>query len=151
MGLTIRTPPAVVLGTLAHAGNSQEQQAEAAYQASVQHLDISGAFPPREACSLQRFDQSLVELAKVSIPIRRKILEACRICVTADQQVTTRERELVRAVAAVLECPTPIAVPRDGRRRCRAPLEPIGKQSPFVEPENRTSVRRPASPAASTW
>ncbi|MDD4785864.1 MAG: M48 family metallopeptidase [Pirellulales bacterium] len=103
---------AVVLGTLAHAGHSQEQQAEAAFQASMQYLDISGAFPPRQACSLQTFDQSLVELAKVSIPIRQKILEACRICVTADQQVTTRERELVRAVAAVLECPTPITIPR---------------------------------------
>ena len=102
---------AVVLGTLARAGHSQDQQAEAAFEASMQCLDLSGSLPPREACSLQTFDQSLVELSKVSIPIRQKILEACRICVTADQQVTTRERELVRAVAAVLECPTPIAVP----------------------------------------
>ncbi len=98
---------AVVLGTLAHAGNSQEQQAEAAYQASdAAPRHLRRAFL-RESLLPARFDQSLVELAKVSIPIRRKILEACRICVTADQQVTTRERELMRAVAAVLECPRP--------------------------------------------
>ncbi len=97
---------AVVLRTLARR-NSQEQQAEAAYQASdAAPRHLRRAFL-RESLLPARFDQSLVELAKVSIPIRRKILEACRICVTADQQVTTRERELMRAVAAVLECPRP--------------------------------------------
>lgn len=104
---------ATVFGALAHAGQSDGEKAAAAYRAAVQHVDCSEPFPPRSECSLRAFDDALVRLASASMKLKQKILDACQLCVIADQEVTSRERELLRAVAAALECPVPL-IPSQG-------------------------------------
>ncbi len=105
---------AIVFGTLAHAGQSDAEKAAVAYHAAMQHVDRSEPLPPRSECSLRAFDDALVQLASASMKLKQKILDACQLCVIADQEVTSRERELLRAVAAALECPVPLTPSQGG-------------------------------------
>ena len=108
-------PLSIVFGTLAHAGQSDDQKAAAAYRAAMQHVDRPEPFPPRSACSLKAFDESLGQLAAASMKLKQKILDACQLCIIADQQVTTRERELIRVIAAALQCPLPLVCPNEAQ------------------------------------
>ena len=107
-------PLSVVLGTLAHAGHDNAELAGTAYRAAMQHLDRPDPFPPRSQCSLRAFDDALGQLVSASMKLKQKILDACQVCIIADQKVTTRERELIRVIAAVLECPMPLVSPTGG-------------------------------------
>jgi Zn-dependent protease with chaperone function len=107
-------PLSVVLGTLAHAGHGDAELAGTAYRAAMQHLDRPAPFPPRSECSLKAFDSALGQLVSASMKLKQKILDACQVCIIADQKVTTRERELIRVIAAVLECPMPLVSPTGG-------------------------------------
>jgi len=62
--------------------------------------------PPADA-SLQALDDALNMLAQASPPVKRRIIDACAHCVAADGIVQLEEAELLRAVAAVLDCPLP--------------------------------------------
>ncbi len=76
---------------------------------------------PAEESSLEGFDKALRSFAAASPAVRRAVLAACVACVHHDAVATTRERELLRAVAAALDCPGPMthdepqAVPLAGR------------------------------------
>jgi len=39
--------------------------------------------------------------------LKRRLLRACGVCVSHDDQVTLREGELLRAIADALDCPMP--------------------------------------------
>lgn len=108
------SPLSLVLGTLAHVGHGNRELAGSAYRTAMQHLDRPDPFPSRNECSLRAFDEALGKLASASMKLKQKILDACQLCVMADRKVTTRERELLRAIAAVLECPMPLAAPTGG-------------------------------------
>ncbi len=114
-------PLSVVCGTLAHAGQNDTQKAAAAYLAGMQHLDLMDSFPARSECSLKAFDEALGQLDSASMKLKEKILDACQLCILADRQVTTRERELVRVIAAALQCPLPL-VPNEAQT---APASPV--------------------------
>jgi Zn-dependent protease with chaperone function len=115
-------PLSVVVGTLAHSGHGNAEEAASAYRAAMQHLDRPEAFPARADCSLRSFDEALGELVSASMKLKQQVLDACQICIMADQQITTRERELIRAIAAVLECPLPIVSPGGGGDEARPHL-----------------------------
>ncbi len=114
-------PLAVVCGTLAHAGQNDTQKAAAAYLAAMQHLDLAESLPRRSECSLKAFDEALGQLDSASMRLKERILDACQLCILADRQVTTRERELVRVIAAALQCPLPL-VPNEAQA---APASPV--------------------------
>lgn len=52
-------------------------------------------------------DRSLDKLATASGPIKQRTLLACAQVVSADGSISTEEAELLRAVAAALDCPMP--------------------------------------------
>jgi hypothetical protein len=64
--------------------------------------------PPREECSRAEFDRATQTLNQ-SVPAikRRRIVVACAACILANQQVTLREAELLRAICDTLNCPLP--------------------------------------------
>ena len=49
----------------------------------------------------------LVVLMAVTAAIKRRIVDACAACILANQQVTVREAELLRAICDTLDCPLP--------------------------------------------
>ena len=96
-----------VLSTLARVGHDSREKAEHAFRAGLAGADQTGSMAPKEECTLRKFDKGLDQLAQASPGIKRRIMQACTACIAADEIVTVRESELLRVVAAVLECPLP--------------------------------------------
>ena len=99
-----------LISVLAHAGSDQQQAAQRAYEGSLRQLYPKGDLPPlldRSACSLHLVDNLLNHLAQSAPALKKRLLEAAIACVAADGEVTIAEAELVRALAASLDCPLP--------------------------------------------
>jgi hypothetical protein len=100
----------LLLSALAHVGQENEAEARAAFAKGRQFLDAPGdqiQFAPRSEWDLARVDAALARLAKCPAGVQRNILLACGQTVAADNQVTEREAELLRAIADSLDCPMP--------------------------------------------
>jgi hypothetical protein len=103
-------PVATVLALLAWEGQSEPDQAARAFDSGVRAYiggDHTLRLPPREQCSLAGFDAALQVLDRSVPAIKRRIVIACSACILANQQVTVRETELLRAICDTLNCPLP--------------------------------------------
>jgi Zn-dependent protease with chaperone function len=79
--------------------------------------DHTHRLPPREECSLAEFDAALQTLNQSLPAIKRRIVVACTACILANQQVTVREAELLRAICDTLDCPLPPLVVGEAEER----------------------------------
>lgn len=105
----------LLLSTLAHHGHPESDQGSYnAYESGAEK--IRGKVPmrgqlgnilPSNECGLYRFDKALFSLKPIPPLSRQAVLSACLSCITYDKAVKPAEKELFRAVAAVLDCPTP--------------------------------------------
>jgi Zn-dependent protease with chaperone function len=103
-------PVASVLALLAWEGQPEPDQAARAFDAGMRGYiggDHTHRLPPREDCSLAEFDAALQTLNQSVPAIKRRIVIACAACILANQQVTVREAELLRAICDTLDCPLP--------------------------------------------
>jgi Zn-dependent protease with chaperone function len=101
---------ATVLALLAWKGQPDPKQAARAFDAGMRGYiggDHTHRLPPREECSLAEFDAALQTLDQSVPAIKRRIVVACAACILANQQVTVREAELLRAICDTLDCPLP--------------------------------------------
>jgi hypothetical protein len=103
----VAQPAVLLLSALAHAGQSDPAHVQRAFQAGARPLLGHAEIVPAEQCSLQNFDDALTELARATPKLKRDVLAAVTACVAVDGQVTRKESELLRAVAAALACPLP--------------------------------------------
>jgi Zn-dependent protease with chaperone function len=99
---------AVVLSMLAREGHDDEEAARTAFDAGMRAYGekARGLLPPQQ-CALSAFDASLRFLSQAPPEVKRRLVCACAATILADEQVTVREGELLRAVCAVLRCPMP--------------------------------------------
>ena len=100
----------VVLSAIAHAATSDPSQAQGAFAAGATQLKLIEAslrFLPAGAATLTDLDGALDKLARASGPIKHRTLVAAAHVVGADGQVLVAEAELLRAIAAALDCPMP--------------------------------------------
>jgi hypothetical protein len=103
-------PVATVLALLAWEGQPEPDQAARAFDTGMRGYiggDHTHRLPPREECSLAEFDAALQTLNQSVPAIKRRIVVACAACILANQQVTLREAELLRAICDTLDCPLP--------------------------------------------
>jgi Zn-dependent protease with chaperone function len=103
-------PVATVLALLAWEGQPEPDQAALAFDAGMRGYigtDHTYRLPPREECSLAEFDAALQTLNQSVPVVKRRIVVACAACILANQQVTVREVELLRAICDTLDCPLP--------------------------------------------
>jgi hypothetical protein len=103
-------PVATVLALLAWEGQPDPDQAARAFDTGMRGYiggDHNYRLPPREECSLARFDAALQTVNRSVPAIKRRIVVACTACILANQQVTVREAELLRAICDTLDCPLP--------------------------------------------
>jgi hypothetical protein len=103
-------PVATVLALLAWEGQPEPDQAARAFDTGMRSYiggDHTHRLPPREECSLAAFDAALQTLNQSVPAIKRRIVVACAACILANQQVTVREAELLRAICDTLDCPLP--------------------------------------------
>jgi hypothetical protein len=103
-------PVATVLALLAWEGQPEPDQAARAFDTGMRGYiggDNTHRLPPREECSLAEFDAALQTLNQSVPAIKRRVVVACTACILANQQVTVREAELLRAICDTLDCPLP--------------------------------------------
>jgi Zn-dependent protease with chaperone function/uncharacterized tellurite resistance protein B-like protein len=89
---------ALILSLLAHAGSS-----EALFARVAPHLTLA----PRTALQLTRVSDALERLSQLAPLEKEPLIAACAELVAADGNVRLVEHELLRAVAAALDCPMP--------------------------------------------
>jgi hypothetical protein len=103
-------PMSRVLSLLAWEGNPQPGQAAQGFAAGMETFLGSRSthtLPVREDCTLVEFDTALRALTKTVPRVKRRVISACTACVLADQRVTAREMEMLRAICDTLDCPMP--------------------------------------------
>jgi hypothetical protein len=94
----------LVLSLLAHAGHGDPA---AAFARGMAVLELPGAPVPREAMESARIGDALDRLALLAPFVKGRVLEACVETAVADAAVSVVEAEMLRAVAAALDCPLP--------------------------------------------
>lgn len=106
-------PLAELTMILAHSGAESPEEARNAYTHAMQALppSLAATLSPDYRGDLRRLQIVLDSLSHASPEIRGKALELCTRCVFSDRQVTTEEKELVRAVAYSLALPLPPFLP----------------------------------------
>lgn len=103
---------AVLLSTLAAMSHPNDETAtRRAFEAAVtrlrQHYMVEVPFKSGSECGLDRIKEALESFAHASPIVKRNLLEACSVSVVADEGVSSREAELIRAVADSIGCPIP--------------------------------------------
>lgn len=99
----------VLLSALSHASGKDPQIAWKAAETALEQVKPAGMklLPPEE-CGIPQLDKALDELAHSANPVKKYILSAVIHCVISDRQITTEEKELVRAISETLDSPIPL-------------------------------------------
>lgn len=98
----------ILLSALARAGGGEQTAAREAFTRGARHLEpVQAPWLDADQSSLAQLDAALEKLNTATPPLKRSLLQAAATCVLADEQVTWREAELLRAVADRLDCPMP--------------------------------------------
>ena len=100
----------VVLSALARASTSDPAFAQPAFAAGARQLPLIAdrlQFLEVGAAGMEQLDAALDKLAVASNPIKQRTLLAAAHTVGADGQILVAEAELLRAIAAALDCPMP--------------------------------------------
>ena len=99
----------VLISSLACTAGSDAETMQTAYQAGAAHLAAATKLNQLSAaeCGLQELDQSLVALEGVGPNLKRQLIEAAAVTVSADGYLQIQEAELLRAISDSLNCPMP--------------------------------------------
>ena len=99
----------LLLSRLARAGQDSEEQAQQAFAQGVKELSGSRLKLSwlEQEDGFEALSNALDRLNRVTPLLKRRLLRACGVCVSHDDQVTLREGELLRAIADALDCPMP--------------------------------------------
>lgn len=101
----VETELQTLLSFLASHHATDEEAASLAFQAGSRSLNQSSPFLP--TVTLKQLDQALGHLALCYPLLKPGILKACAATLMADGVVSAEEAELLRAIAAILDCPIP--------------------------------------------
>jgi hypothetical protein len=99
-----------LVSTLARAGSRTEDEARRAFRHGVHalHLDpTTETLLPPDRCSLAAVDEALSRYDAATPALKKNLVLACAATVMADDNVTDREAELIRAIGDGIDCPIP--------------------------------------------
>jgi len=99
----------ILLGFLAWVGERQQGDAQNAFKKAMQVLDVTDEKPLAERGShnIKHVDEVLKRMRMAVPAVKEKLLQACVTCIMADDRISVREGELLRAIADSLDCPMP--------------------------------------------
>jgi hypothetical protein len=103
-------PMITVLSLLAWEGSSEPGQAVQAFAAGMEAFlggKSAHRLLGREEGTLAKLDAALQGLDKAVPGVKRRVVVACAACILADDQVTVREVEVLRAICDRLDSPMP--------------------------------------------
>lgn len=98
---------AVVLGVISYNQKSAKQSPAELFRKGVEELGLSVELPQAELLSYEQVDQALSELRAINPLQKPALLKACAACIQGDGVVSALEIDLLRTVAAILDCPMP--------------------------------------------
>ncbi|MDZ4199344.1 MAG: hypothetical protein U1E27_08670, partial [Kiritimatiellia bacterium] len=104
---SVREEASILLAGLAR----QSRQPESAYEAALRILfpNSSPVAPPKvQEVGMDRVVRALERLEGAAPAVKRLLMTACAESVSADGEISAGEGELLRAVAAALNCPIPL-------------------------------------------
>jgi hypothetical protein len=94
-----------VLSLLAHMGRGDP---ELAFAAAIADLELQDArLLPLAQCSVADFSKAVDDLGLLFPLLKPRALKAMSIAARCDDEISPLERELIYAVAAVMDCPVP--------------------------------------------
>lgn len=99
-----------LLSVLAHAGQDDPTAAARAFRAGMSELLVPTAgqdLLPRARANLESLARALREIDAASPSVKKRVLAAAATCIAHDGKVTPAEGELLRAIAASIDCPLP--------------------------------------------
>jgi len=100
-----------LLLSLADVGHDDESEVRVAFVKSLEALGVKNASQISEGSlpeiNMQSVYQALTRLSAGTMPVKKRILEACAACIEADGHTTVHEAEMLRVIAASLNCPMP--------------------------------------------
>ena len=103
----------VILAALSHYGQDGADP-EPAFNAGFAALNlgqsstINPTLPTQAECGIEQLEQAVVKLARLAPKAKRVFLQACAKTISHDQVTTDVEAQILRGVAAVLDCPLPL-------------------------------------------
>ncbi|TGD73126.1 peptidase M48 [Mangrovimicrobium sediminis] len=101
----VRESLQVVLSVLAEAGSADTA---AAFAAGARELEIPDLSPlPAAQGSVAAFSKAVLQLADLYPLLKPRLLKAMALAAGEDGQLTPEEREIIAAMAAVMDCPAP--------------------------------------------
>ncbi len=98
---------ALLLSILAHSNKQEGISTEAAYAKGAEKLGLATPLQATEAISFEALNEALNCLAELKPLQKPALLKAFVACITADKEVAAIEAELLRAIAATIDCPLP--------------------------------------------
>ncbi len=98
---------------LAHSGRQEGISAEQAFTLGAEALDMKLSLLPVEKIDFKGLNKALGSLVALKPLQKPLLLKACAACITADGKVAALEVELLRAIAATIDCPMPPLVSED--------------------------------------
>ena len=105
---SVRADCELLMSVLAHAGQRDREAGRRAFEQARLTLGLAQLrLRGPEECNLVDLDVALGHLDEASPQVKRQAIEAAAACITADRKVTAAEAELLRAIAASINCPMP--------------------------------------------
>jgi len=103
---------ATLLAVVSHSHKGRARSAEEIFASGAAELDMELSMPAVRELSYAELDSALLRLSGIKPLQKPALLKACAACILADEQVAPEEVELLRTVAAILDCPMPPLVPQ---------------------------------------
>jgi hypothetical protein len=106
----------ILLSTLARVGSRSEEEAAQALRQGAKVLQLSGEHAQLLSageCTLRDVDNALSRYDAATPALKKSLILACAATVMADDRVTDREIELIRAIGDAVDCPVPPFVASD--------------------------------------
>jgi len=97
-----------LLSVLVYSGKQQGISEHDVFNHAMTELGVDGAsLLPKIDIRLEQLNSALDRLARLKPLEKPRLLKACAMAITADQQITSNEVEIYRAIAAIIDCPVP--------------------------------------------
>ena len=110
----VRQEYRTVVSLLAWRGHADERERDRAFTRGVQSVGLYNlSLRPLEECSVVEFSKAVHKLADCYPLLKPRLLKGMATCAAHDDILTAQEREILVAVAAVMDCPVPADVRRD--------------------------------------
>jgi len=100
-------PMSVLLSIISYSNELEKLSPSQAFKAGQALLGLKVELIPKSSIGFELLNDALLELAELKPLKKPALLKACAAVITADGKIAPIEVELLRAVAATIDCPMP--------------------------------------------